>query len=101
MLATSYDELLCLQNDGSRRWSQPLSRGKFIGKPIVQESNLVLVTQSGTIEVRVLATGELVHRVDCGQPVQGMPLVIDKTAWLTSLGGQILSVPLSGEQPQP
>ncbi|WP_425613759.1 PQQ-binding-like beta-propeller repeat protein [Anatilimnocola sp. NA78] len=101
LLATSYDELLCLQADGSRRWSQPLTRGKPIGKPIIQEANVVLVSQGGMIEVRALATGELVQSVDCSQPLQGLPLLVDNTLWVPALNGQILQVSLAREQAQP
>ncbi len=92
LVATSDGKLHCYQEDLGLKWSADLEDGKFACAPkVIENANggLMLCYQSGNVVLLAPETGELISKVDLGQPINHQPLLKDNKMYFGGLDGTI------------
>ena len=86
--------LVAFSSEGKLLWSQPMPQTVLIGKPIFDESDILLASTTGEL-IRVSATdGKLIAKTTAGEPISGTPLITPKGLLVPGDEGTLLRVSL-------
>jgi outer membrane protein assembly factor BamB len=88
------DGLVACDETGKLLWSKPLGKIVLIGTPNLIESDCIVASTSGELIRVSLSTGNIVARVQIGEPISGPPLVLPKVMLVPCDEGIVVTVPL-------
>jgi len=95
VVATSNDQLVAVNPDGSIAWAESVKEGDLAGPPLAIDQNVLLTYRRGIFERRRLANGKTVGRLDVEHPLAAGPVRFLDHIVLTTHDGTLLVV----EQP--
>jgi outer membrane protein assembly factor BamB/TolA-binding protein len=93
LVATDTDGLLCFQAGQQQQWKSPLAYGTLVGRPLVQDGDLILTSLPGTVW-RISGTdGQELQKTDVGQPLGSSPVAFGSRLALSAADGTLLVIP--------
>ena len=92
LLATDQDRLLCINPDGTVRWTIPLPYGPLAGLPIEDNGTLLAASTSGKVWRLDPQTGAEKARIDLLESLAAGPVADGKRLLLAAADGSILVI---------
>ena len=92
VLATSTEELVCLDNQAKIVWRQPLAHGSLAGEPLARDGEIVVLWQQGGLSQLNLTDGAETAFVPLPQPVIAGPVAFSNRLVVSSYDGTLLVV---------
>ena len=98
LLASEQDGLLCFESGQKLRWKTPLSHGRPVGRPCVQDGDFILTSLEGTVWRASGKDGSEIAAADVGQPLGGTSVAFGSRLLLSSADGTLLVIPAIGRR---
>ena len=92
LLVTETNDLLLVGGDGAIRWRRALAHGPLAGKPLNDESSVLVVHQDGGLERISLADGAEAAFEELGQPAAAGPALLGERVVVVTPDGALLVV---------
>lgn len=92
VLATSSEELVCLDESGNIAWRKALQHGPPAGKPLAYNGGIELLSQTGGISRVDLASGEESSFTPLPQPVVAGPVPFGRRLVVSAYDGTLLVI---------
>jgi outer membrane protein assembly factor BamB len=86
--------LVAFNSEGKLLWSQPMPQTVLVGKPIFDDSDILLASTTGELLRVSAADGKLVAKTTAGEPISGTPVVTPKGLMVPGDEGTVLRVSL-------
>jgi len=86
--------LIACDETGKRIWTKALGKTVLVGAPSPLESDCLLVSTSGDLIRVAMTNGDIVAKVQLGEPISGPPMVLAKGLIVPGDEGIVLTVPL-------
>ncbi|MEI8211353.1 MAG: PQQ-binding-like beta-propeller repeat protein [Planctomycetota bacterium] len=86
--------LVAFDGKGQTMWSSPLPQTVLVGKPLVDNSELLFASTTGDLIRIALANGQVLGRARSGEPIAGTPVVTPSGLLIPGDEGSILRLPL-------
>lgn len=99
LVATSADELFCIDDSAKVVWRKPLRFGPLVGATAFLGDAVVIASLTGHVEHLALASGETQASADVGQPLHSGPMLWDKHWLAATTDGAVLMFSLTKEPP--
>ena len=86
--------LVAFDSQGKLLWSQPMPQTVLVGKPIFDQSDILLASTTGEL-IRVSASdGKLIAKTTAGEPISGTPVITPNGLLVPGDEGTVLRVSL-------
>jgi len=86
--------LVAFSSEGKLLWSQPMPQTVLVGKPIFDQSDILLASTTGELIRVSAADGKLVAKTTAGEPISGTPVVTPKGLLVPGDEGTLMRVSL-------
>jgi outer membrane protein assembly factor BamB len=86
--------LVAFNSQGKQLWNIPMPRTVLVGKPILDESDILLASTTGELIRVSIADGKIVAKTTAGEPISGTPLVTPQGLLVPGDEGTVLRVKL-------
>lgn len=93
--------LVAFNSEGKLLWSLPMPQKVLVGKPILDDSDVMLASTTGELLRVSISDGKIVARTTAGEPISGTPLITPKGLLVPGDEGTVLRVPLPLENTLP
>lgn len=90
VLRTENNELIAIDDSGSRSWQVATSKARFTGPPLVSNGAMVVALESGEVLKFSLSDGSEQARSDTGQPITSGPVVLNGRLLVAAHDGALL-----------
>jgi outer membrane protein assembly factor BamB len=89
--------LVAFNAQGKLLWSLPLPQTVLTGKPLLDGSDLLIASTTGSLYRISVADGKLLAQTSAGEPISGTPLITSDSLLVPGDEGSILRLPLAFE----
>jgi outer membrane protein assembly factor BamB len=89
--------LVAFNSEGKLLWSLPLPQTVLTGKPVLDGSDILLASTTGTLLRVSIADGKIVAQTNAGEPISGTPIVTSNNLLVPGDEGTVLRLPLAFE----
>jgi hypothetical protein len=86
--------LVAFNSEAKQLWSIPMPQTVLVGKPILDESDILLASTTGDLIRVSMADGKLVAKTSAGEPIAGTPLITPEGLMVPGDEGTVLRVRL-------
>jgi hypothetical protein len=86
--------LVAFNSEAKQLWSIPMPQTVLVGKPILDESDILLASTTGDLIRVSMADGKLVAKTTAGEPIAGTPLITPEGLLVPGDEGTVLRVRL-------
>lgn len=83
-------DLVAINTQGEIAWKSAAPGEALLGPPLVNAGNMVIAGQSGIVSIVDLSNGNVVKRLDAGQPLAGGPVKLQNRMVVTARDGALL-----------
>jgi outer membrane protein assembly factor BamB/TolA-binding protein len=89
--------LVAFNSEGKLLWSLPLPQTVLTGKPVLDGSDILLASTTGTLLRVSIADGKIIAQTNAGEPISGTPIVTSNNLLVPGDEGTVLRLPLAFE----
>jgi len=86
--------LVAFSSEGKLLWSLPMPQKVLVGKPIFDNSDILIASTTGELIRVSAADGKLLARTTAGEPISGTPVITPKGLMVPGDEGTVLRVSL-------
>ena len=86
--------LVAFNSEAKQLWNIPMPQTVLVGKPILDESDILLASTTGDLIRVSMADGKLVAKTSAGEPIAGTPLITPEGLLVPGDEGTVLRVRL-------
>ncbi len=89
--------LVAFNSEGKLLWSLPLPQTVLTGKPVLDGTDVLLASTTGTLLRVSIADGKIVAQTNAGEPISGTPIVASNNLLVPGDEGTVVRLPLAFE----